>query len=84
MGHSLVQKYIKAYTLEALDATDQQIPQAADYLAAKKEPGWFAKHRQEKKAALTRVRKVFDSSRNRSLWILFKSLGLDKLAKDAL
>lgn len=84
MDHALVQKYVKAYTLEALKAADQQIPQAADYLAAKKEPGWFAKHRQEKKTALNRVRKVFDASRNRSLWILFKSLGLNELARDAL
>lgn len=84
MDHTLVQKYVKEYTQEALEISDGQIPQAADYLLNKRKPGFFAAHRKEKRAALRRVRKVFDSSRSRSVWIVLKSLGLDDLARDAL
>lgn len=84
MDHQLFQEYIKEYTLEALEATNQDVSQAADYLQQKNKPGLLARDRQEKRAALHRVQKVFDSSRNRSLWIVLKSLGLDDLAKDTL
>jgi len=84
MDHELIRQYIKEYTIEALDASNRQVGQAADYLLTKKKPGLFTAHRKEKRAALSRVRKVFDASRSRSVWIVLKSLGLDELAKDEL
>lgn len=84
MDHNLVQHYIEEYTLEALEQSDGQIPAAADYLMEKKSPGFLSSHRKEKRAALKRVRKVFDSSRTRSTYIVLKSLGLDDLARKAL
>jgi hypothetical protein len=49
-----------------------------------KKAGILVKDRAEKIAALERARKVFSSSRERSLFIVLKSLGLDDLAKEKL
>lgn len=84
MDHELYQKYLKEYTLEALEEGDYDVPAAADYLLGKSNPAFFAKHKTEKKKALNRVQKVFDESRSRSVWIVLKSLGLDEIAKDYL
>jgi len=84
MDQSLFQQYLEEYAIEALNHTDGDVSKAADYLADKKDPGFFAKHKQEKKKALSRTRKVFRESRDRSAWIVLKSLGLDDLARDYL
>ncbi|MFO8035310.1 MAG: hypothetical protein R6U57_01590 [Anaerolineales bacterium] len=82
MNHERYQKYLKEYTLEALEHANYDVSEAADYLLSKSEPGFFSKDKKEKKAALRRTRKVFDESRTRPVWIVLKSLGFDDLAKD--
>jgi hypothetical protein len=84
MDHKLVLKYLEDYTLEALDHAGDNISDAADYLKKIRKAGMMDRNRAEKNAALERARKVFESSRGRSLYIVLKSLGLDDLAKDKL
>jgi len=84
MNQQLYIEFINEYTLEALEICGDSITQAADYLERKPKPGLFSKNRQEKRAALERVKKVFSSSRGRSAYIVLKSLGLDNLAKEKL
>lgn len=84
MNNDLFQEYLEEYALEALNDAEGDVSQAADYLAEKKGPSFFARHRQEKKKALGRVRKVFRESRDRSAWIALKSLGLDEAAREYL
>lgn len=84
MDINLYQKYLKEYTLEALEHAEYDVAAAADYLLSKKSPSFFSKHKKEKKAALQRTRKVFDESRSRPAWIVLKSLGFDELAKEIL
>lgn len=84
MDQQLYLKYLKEYTLEALKKVEYDVSQAADYLEKKPTPIYFQKDRKEKKAALIRVKKVFSASRERSLYVVLKSLGFDDLAKDAL
>ncbi len=83
MDQQLYLKYLKEYTLEALDKAEDNVSLAADYLDKKPKPKFFMKDSEEKKAALSRVKKVFTSSRERSLFVVLKSLGFDDLAKDA-
>jgi len=84
MDHNLFLKYLQAYTLEALEQASDDVSNAADYLEKMRPAGILAKNRVEKNAALERVRKVFSTSRERSLYIVLKSLGLDALAKEKL
>jgi hypothetical protein len=84
MDHKLFLKYLKKYTLEALEASGDNVSEAADYLEKKKRASFLQKDRGEKNAALDRVQKIFSSSRERSLYVVLKSLGLDDLAKDKL
>jgi hypothetical protein len=84
MDQQLYLKYLKEYTMEALDKAEDNVPRAADYLDKKSKPKFFMKDSEEKKAALSRAKKVFNSSRERSLFVVLKSLGFDDLAKDAL
>ncbi len=84
MNQQLYLKYLKEYTLEALDNAEDNVSRAADYLDKIPTPKFFMKNSKEKKAALSRVKKVFSSSRERSLFVVLKSLGFDDLAKDAL
>jgi hypothetical protein len=82
MDQKLYQKYLKEYTLEALEESGDDVSQAADLLLKKKKPGFFTKHRKEKREALSRVQKLFNESRDRPVWIILKSLGFDDLAKE--
>ncbi|MCK4800991.1 MAG: hypothetical protein KAS84_03300 [Anaerolineales bacterium] len=84
MDQQLYLKYLKEYTLEALKKVEYDVSRAADYLEKKPTPIYFQKDRKEKKAALNRVKKVFSASRERSLYVVLKSLGFNDLAKDAL
>jgi hypothetical protein len=84
MDHTLLQKYLEKYTLEALEHAGDDVSVAADYLEEMKGAGILVKNRAEKNAALERARKIFSSSRERSLYIVLKSLGLDDLAKEKL
>ena len=84
MDHKLFLQYLEKYTLEALEVSGDDVAQAADYLEKKKQASFLEKDRAEKNAALDRVRKIFSSSRERSLYVVLKSLGLDDLAKDKL
>lgn len=84
MDHNLFLKYLKDYTMEALDQAGDDVPQAADYLDKIKNAGILSKNRKEKNAALARVKKIFSSSRERSLYVVLKSLGLDELAREKL
>lgn len=84
MDHTLLQKFLEKYTLEALEQAMDDVSAAADYLEDKKGAGILDKNREEKNAALDRARKIFSSSRERSLYIVLKSLGLDDLAKEKL
>lgn len=81
MDNDLFQEYLEEYAQEALNYAQGDVSQAADYLLEKKGPSIFSRHRQEKKKALSRVRKVFQESRDRSAWIALKSLGLDEEAR---
>ena len=84
MNHKLFTQYLNQYTLEALEEANDNVAEATDYLEKMKNAGLFSKNRKEKNAALERVRKVFSSSRERSLYIVLKSLGLDELAREKL
>jgi hypothetical protein len=84
MDQKLFLKYLTEYTLEALEFAGDDVTQAADYLEKKKPVRLLGKDRVERNAALDRVKKVFSSSRERSLYIVLKSLGMDDLAKDKL
>ncbi len=84
MDQKLFTHYLKEYTLEALEQSGDEVSAAADYIEKKKKAGLFARDRKEKNAALLRVQKVFRSSRERSLYVVLKSLGFDDLAKDKL
>ncbi len=84
MDQQLYQKYLKEYTLEALEKGEDDVTRAAEYLEKKPTPMYFLKGRKEKKAALNKAKKVFSASRERSLYVVLKSLGFDDLAKDAL
>lgn len=77
-------KYLKQYTLEALGQAGDDVSQAADYLEKKRRARLLTRDRQEKNAALLRVQKVFSTSRERSLYVVLKSLGFDELAKEKL
>ena len=84
MDQKLFSKYLNEYTLEALEFAEDDVAQAADYLEKKKPVGLLKKDRVERNAALDRVQKVFSSSRERSLYVVLKSLGMDDLAKEKL
>ena len=84
MDHQLFQKYLKQYTEDALQHAGDDVSTAADYLEKIPRPGLFAKDKLEKRAALDRVQKVFSASRERSLYVVLKSLGFDDLAKEKL
>jgi hypothetical protein len=84
MDHKLVQKYLEDYTLEALEHAGDDVSDAADYLKKVRKAGILTRNRAERNIALERVKKIFDSSRGRSLYIVLKSLGLDDLAKEKL
>jgi hypothetical protein len=75
-------KYLREYTLIALENSGDEVSQAADYLERQSRPGIFSKDRLEKRAALDRAKKIFSSSRERSLYVVLKSLGFDDLAKE--
>lgn len=84
MDHNLMQQYLEDYTLEALEKAGDDVAAAADYLERIKPARIFARNRQEKNAALSRARNIFSSSRERSLYVVLKSLGMDDLAKEKL
>jgi hypothetical protein len=84
MDQQLFLHYIKEFTLEALAYAEDNVSLAAEYLEKLPNPRFPEKDRREKKAALDRVKKVFSSSRERSLYVVLKSLGFDDLAKDKL
>jgi hypothetical protein len=84
MNHQLYQQYLKEYTLDALEHSGDNVSQAADYLERQSRPGLFSKNRLERRAALERAKKVFASSRERSWFVVLKSLGFDDLAKGKL
>ncbi len=84
MNQKLYLEYLKEYTLQALEKSQDDVSLAADYLEEKRKPGLLSKDRNEKKAALNRVTRVFQESRQRSLYVVLKSLGFDDLAKDKL
>ena len=84
MNQKLFLRYLKQYTLQALENAGDDVSMAADYLDGIKKPGIFSKDREEKKAALDRATKVFLESRQRSLYVVLKSLGFDDLAKEKL
>lgn len=84
MNQKLYLDYLKEYTLQALEKSQDDVSLAATYLEEKRKPGLLSKDRKEKKAALNRVTKVFQESRQRSLYVVLKSLGFDDLAKDKL
>ena len=84
MDHKLYLKYLEEYTLEALEHAGDDVSSAADYLEKLKKSGILVRNKKERNAALDRARKVFSSSRERSVYIVLKSLGLDGLAKEKL
>ena len=84
MDHKLYQEFLKKYTIEALEQTGDDVSEAADYLERMKKAGMLVRNRAERNAALGRARKVFTTSRERSLYVVLKSLGLDDLAKEKL
>jgi hypothetical protein len=84
MNQKLYLQYLEQFTLEALKMSGDDVSQAADFLAERALPSFFAKHRKEKKAALAMVKKIFSESRERPLYVVLKSLGFDDLAKEKL
>ncbi|MFN2111633.1 MAG: hypothetical protein ACK2TT_00795 [Anaerolineales bacterium] len=84
MNQKLFTRYLMEYTLEALEKAGDDVSEAADYLEKKSRAGLFTRDRKEKNAALLRAQKVFSSSRERSLYVVLKSLGFDDLAKEKL
>jgi hypothetical protein len=84
MDHKIYLQYLKEYTLEAIEFAEDDVSVAADFLKKKPPPRFPQKDLKEKKAALDRVKKVFSSSRERSLYVVLKSLGFDELAKEKL
>jgi hypothetical protein len=82
MDYDLYKNYLEQYALEALEESGDDVSRAADILSKKKKPSFFARHRREKREALSRLKKLFNESRDRPAWIVLKSLGLDDLAKD--
>ena len=84
MDQKLYLQYMKEYTFEAIEFAEDNVSIAADFLEKKPPPRFPQKDLKEKKAALERVKKVFSSSRERSLYVVLKSLGFDDLAKEKL
>lgn len=84
MDQKLFLEYLEKYTLEALQESGDDVQGAADYLEKKKRASFLEKDRAEKNTALDRVRKIFSSSRGRSLYVVLKSLGMDDLAREKL
>lgn len=84
MDQKIYLKFLGEYTLDALEKAEDNVSIAADFLEKIPNPNFFVKNKKEKKAALNRVQKVFTSSRERSLFVVLKSLGFDDLAKEKL
>ena len=84
MEHQLYLEYLEKYALEALNSCNNDVSAAADYLESKAKIPLFTSDKKEKKAALKRVRKVFNESRGRTAYLVLKSLGLDDLARSRL
>ena len=84
MNQKLFIQYLEQYTLQALKQAEDDVSLAADFLEEIRKPGILSKDRKEKKAALDRATKVFVESRQRSLYVVLKSLGFDDLAKEKL
>jgi hypothetical protein len=84
MDWPLYQKYLKEFTIEALEESGNDVSLATDYLNKKPVVMVMFKGSREKKAALERVKKIFNSNRERSLYVVLKSLGFDDLAKSSL
>jgi hypothetical protein len=84
MDQQIYIKYLKEYTLEALSNAEDNVSLAAEYLEKIPKSKFFVKNKKEKKAALNRAQKVFSASRERSLYVVLKSLGFDDLAKEKL
>jgi len=84
MNQQLYLRYLREYALEALENAGESVSEAGDYLSEQPRPGLFTRDRLEKRAALERVIKIFQASRERSWYVALKSLGFDDLAKDNL
>ena len=84
MNQKLYLQYLREYTLQALEQSGDDVSLAGDYLERQKKPGIMTKDRLEKKTALDRATKIFLESRQRSLYVVLKSLGFDDLAKEKL
>jgi hypothetical protein len=84
MNQQLFSQYLQEYTRDALEQAGESVSEAADYIEKKSLPPLLSKDRQEKRAALTRLKKVLNESRGRSWYVALKSLGFDDLAKDKL
>ncbi len=82
MDQKIYRQYLEKYVLEALEKKNDNASAAADYLQNKKKTSIFAKNHREKDAALKRARKLLAETRDRPVWIVLKSLGLDELAKE--
>lgn len=82
MDYELYRKYLEEYAMEALKESNDDVSRAADILLERKKPTLLTRHRREKREALRRLKKLFNESRDRPVWIVLKSLGFDDLAKD--
>jgi hypothetical protein len=74
MNRERYEEYLKNYIREALIYGDNDIGQAANYLAAQRTSRFFA--RAEQKEALQRAQKVFSSYQDRPLWFVLKCFDL--------
>jgi len=76
MDQEQYKHYLIQTIKEALENSSGTVEGAADYLASKKKPFFLTRHYPEKKEALYRAKKVFNTTRDRPLWFVLSCLGL--------
>jgi hypothetical protein len=78
MDIQLYRQYLNQYVQEAIQNSDGSIPGISEQLEGISPPGRLARHKEEKKRALTDARTAFNEHRHWPLDILLSHLGVDK------
>jgi len=69
---------VENYVKQALENTDGSNKQISEYLWSLGTPGFLVRHKNEKRRALSDVRKAFDDHSYWPLEVILSQLGVDK------
>jgi len=76
MDGKLYQKFLNEYVKNAVENSDGNVRQIADWLHTQEVKGLFVAHRMEKERALADAKKAFDEHAHWPLEIIISHLGI--------